>query len=112
MPKLPRVTVWNEYRHERMIGKPAEIYPDGLHAPIVAYLQGQGFSVRVATMDEPEHGLTETGAGADGCPRLVGSHGPPGGERRGRGPRASESAGRDGIRAPSLQPLLQDIQES
>ena len=42
-----------------MIGKPAEIYPDGLHAPIVAYLQGQGFLVRVATMDEPEHGLTE-----------------------------------------------------
>ena len=56
MHKLPRVTVWNEYRHERLKGKAAEIYPDGLHAPIVAYLEDQGHSVRAATMDEPNTG--------------------------------------------------------
>ncbi len=56
----PRVTVWNEFRHEQRSGeKPAEIYPQGLHAPIVEYLRQQGLAVRTATLDEPEHGLTE-----------------------------------------------------
>jgi trehalose utilization protein len=35
------------------------VYPDGLHAPIVRYLREQGMTVRAATLDEPEHGLTE-----------------------------------------------------
>ena len=59
MPDLPRVTVWNEYRHEREEEEIAAIYPRGMHAPIVDYLGGRGFPVRVATMDEPEHGLTD-----------------------------------------------------
>ena len=59
MPDLPRVTVWNEYRHEREEEEIAAIYPRGMHAPIVDYLRARGFPVRVATMDEPEHGLTD-----------------------------------------------------
>ncbi|MBE0689718.1 MAG: ThuA domain-containing protein, partial [Anaerolineae bacterium] len=54
------VTVWNEYRHERKPGKPAEIYPQGLHTPIAAYLREQGMDARTATLDEPEHGLTDS----------------------------------------------------
>ena len=54
-----QVTVWNEYRHEKSHEAVRKVYPDGLHAPIARYLQEQGLSVRVATLDEPEHGLTE-----------------------------------------------------
>jgi trehalose utilization protein len=54
-----RVTVWNEYRHEKMPGKPAALYPDGMHAPIAAHLRGQGLPVRVATLDDANHGLSD-----------------------------------------------------
>jgi len=51
--------VWNEYRHEREEEKVASIYPDGMHAPIAAHLEGARLTVQIATLDEPEHGLTE-----------------------------------------------------
>src|SRR4051812_28689765 len=57
-----RVTVWNEYRHERNEEhKASQIYPQGMHSPIAHYLgtePGVGH-VRVATLDEPEHGLSQ-----------------------------------------------------
>ena len=55
----PRVTIWNEYRHERQSEKIAQIYPDGMHAAIKAGLGEHGLEARTATLDEPEHGLTE-----------------------------------------------------
>ncbi len=55
-----RVTVWNEYRHEKKNEKIAQIYPQGMHGAIAGYLEKQpGLKVRTATLDEPEHGLTE-----------------------------------------------------
>jgi trehalose utilization protein len=54
-----RVTVWNEYRHERRSEQVAAIYPEGIHGTIAAALRKDGFSVRTATLDEPEHGLTQ-----------------------------------------------------
>ncbi len=55
-----RVTIWNEYRHERESETVASVYPDGLHAVIAAGLrEWPEFEVRTATLDEPEHGLTE-----------------------------------------------------
>lgn len=55
-----RVTVWNEFRHEKDVNHPAStIYPDGLHVPIARYLSEQGLEARTATLDEPEHGLTD-----------------------------------------------------
>jgi trehalose utilization protein len=55
-----RVTVWNEHRHERNARhKASQIYPDGMHAPIAAALREAGMETRVATLDDPEHGLTE-----------------------------------------------------
>jgi trehalose utilization protein len=54
-----RVTVWNEFRHERRDPRVAAIYPDGIHAPIAAALRAGGLAARTATLDEPEHGLSE-----------------------------------------------------
>ena len=59
MTSLPRVTVWNEFRQEREDEPVKAIYPDGMHAPIAKHLTDRGFPVRVATLDQPEHGLTE-----------------------------------------------------
>lgn len=59
MPSLPRVTVWNEYRHEKKDQKVQDIYPDGIHEAVAQPLRDEGLSVRTATLDEPEHGLTE-----------------------------------------------------
>jgi len=55
-----RVTVWNEFRHEKLNSKVAEIYPQGMHEAIAAYLRRDpDLRVSTATLDEPEHGLTE-----------------------------------------------------
>lgn len=54
-----RVTVWNEYRHEKRNERVAAIYPEGIHGTIAAALRTEGFTVRTATLDEPEHGLTQ-----------------------------------------------------
>lgn len=55
-----RVTVWNEFRHERIDPKVANIYPNGIHGAIAQYLRGlPEIEVRMATLDEPEHGLRD-----------------------------------------------------
>jgi trehalose utilization protein len=54
------VTVWNEYRHERESEQIAAVYPNGIHEAIAEHLRTVGdFNVRTATLDEPEHGLTD-----------------------------------------------------
>ena len=58
-----RIRVWNEFVHESrgdavVLGH----YPDGIHAVIAAGLEeslGDAVSVSTATLQEPEHGLTE-----------------------------------------------------
>lgn len=53
-----RVTVWNEYRHEKKNPKVAEIYPGGIHGAIATFLGEEAdITVHTATLDEPEHGL-------------------------------------------------------
>src|SRR5215813_1006361 len=54
-----RVTVWSEFRHEKTHEEVRKVYPDGMHMVIANALKEQGFTVRTATLDEPEHGLTE-----------------------------------------------------
>ncbi|GCE30653.1 trehalose utilization protein ThuA [Dictyobacter alpinus] len=54
-----RVTIWNEYRHERRSEEVAKIYPEGIHGTLAKVLADKGFTVRTATLDEPEHGLTD-----------------------------------------------------
>lgn len=53
-----RITVWNEYRHERQDEDVAAVYPNGLHVVIAEGLRESGFAnVRTATLDEPDNGL-------------------------------------------------------
>jgi len=54
------VVVWNEYLHEVEMEEVREIYPDGIHGAIKAYLdKNPALSVGTATLVEEEHGLTE-----------------------------------------------------
>ena len=58
-----RVTVWNEHIHERQDESVKRIYPDGMHGAITAGLRrelGEAASIHSATLEEPEHGLTES----------------------------------------------------
>ena len=54
-----KATVWNEYRHEKQNEEVAEIYPQGMHETIASFLREDDIEVRTATLDEPEHGLTD-----------------------------------------------------
>lgn len=59
MSATPRVTIWNEGRHEKTHAEVKAVYPDGMHTVIAAALRERGLKdVRTATLDEPEHGLT------------------------------------------------------
>jgi trehalose utilization protein len=54
-----RVTVWNEFIHERRDERVRRIYPDGIHVTLAEAIGRLAEAdVRTATLDEPEHGLT------------------------------------------------------
>ena len=58
--KKIRVTVWNEFYHERESEKIAAVYPKGIHNAIAEGLSESGlFEVRTATLGMPECGLSE-----------------------------------------------------
>jgi len=55
-----RVTVWNEYEHEKVNEQVTALYPNGQHVAIAEGIRKhEPFEVRTATLEEPEHGLTE-----------------------------------------------------
>lgn len=56
-----RVTIWNEGVHEKTNPKVEALYPDGLGRQIARHIEKvPGIaSVRVAELDDPEHGLTD-----------------------------------------------------
>ena len=57
-----RVTVWGENLHDQKHEKVKAVYPDGMHNAIAAGIRvhlGAGVTVSTATLDQPEHGLTE-----------------------------------------------------
>ncbi|RKD89213.1 ThuA domain-containing protein [Halopiger aswanensis] len=53
-----QITVWNENVHEQESEDVAERYPNGIHGAIADALEAEGRTVRTATLQEPEHGLT------------------------------------------------------
>lgn len=59
MSSTLRVTIWNEYQHEKTDPHVARIYPDGIHEAIAQHLRSTGLMVHTATLDQPEHGLTQ-----------------------------------------------------
>jgi trehalose utilization protein len=55
-----RVTVWNEFVHEKEHDAVRAVYPEGIHTVLARALEERGgVQVRTATLEEPEHGLTE-----------------------------------------------------
>jgi len=59
MKKKIRVTVWNEFRHEKNEDTVKKIYPKGIHTVIASHLNKQaGITARTAILDQPEHGLS------------------------------------------------------
>ncbi|UUO05111.1 ThuA domain-containing protein [Blastopirellula sp. J2-11] len=56
-----RITIWNEFVHEREDPVVGKLYPDGIHGAIAAALReklGDAAEVSTATQDQPEHGLS------------------------------------------------------
>ena len=61
-PQPLRVTVWNEFIHERQRDSVRAVYPHGIHTVIAEGLRqelGEQVEVRTATLEQAEHGLTE-----------------------------------------------------
>lgn len=57
-----RVTVWGENLHEQQHEAVQKVYPNGMHNAIADGLRellGQSAVVQTATLDQPEHGLTD-----------------------------------------------------
>ncbi len=53
-----RVTLWNEFLHEKTNPVVRELYPHGMHTTLAAALGAEGgFEIRTGTLEEPEHGL-------------------------------------------------------
>jgi trehalose utilization protein len=57
---MVRITVWGENVHERNEPAVRELYAEGMHETIAAALRGEDTAVRTATLDQPEHGLTQS----------------------------------------------------
>lgn len=54
-----RITVWNEFVHEKRDEEIRRVYPDGIHSVIADIFKNRdGYTVQTATLDEPAHGLT------------------------------------------------------
>lgn len=57
-----RVTIWNEFIHERSVPAVQQNYPQGIHRAIADALSarlGPAVEIATATFDQPEHGLAE-----------------------------------------------------
>ena len=60
MDRKIKVTVWNEFRHEKTLDGARDIYPDGIHACIKSFLDEAGCEVRLAALDDPDQGSART----------------------------------------------------
>ena len=57
-----RVTIWNEFVHERTSEAVSRIYPQGIHAVLAVALAkhlANAVVIHTATLDEAEHGLSD-----------------------------------------------------
>ncbi len=58
--KKIRVTVWNEYVHERELPEIQKVYPEGIHGCIRDFLTKEDdMDVICATLDQPHQGITK-----------------------------------------------------
>ncbi len=54
-----KVTVFNEFYHEKENPTCASIYPDGIHMTIARFLECEDITVRTVTLDDPDCGITK-----------------------------------------------------
>lgn len=55
-----RVTIWNEFRHEKSEEAIRQIYPNGIHAAVRDFLsKNDDMDVRIVSLDEPSQGLPD-----------------------------------------------------
>ncbi len=56
-----RVTIWNEYRHEKNDARAKELYPNGIHNFIKDHILSEcpDMEVRTVSLDDPEQGLSD-----------------------------------------------------
>lgn len=62
MPRPIRATIWNEFVHEKTSDVVQKIYPKGIHGAIAEGLReylGDGVKIRIATLEERDHGLSK-----------------------------------------------------
>ena len=61
--KKIKVTIWNEFLHERGEGKVADtirkFYPDGIHAYLKEALAADDLEIRAVSLDQPAQGLPD-----------------------------------------------------
>ncbi|MDD6799762.1 MAG: ThuA domain-containing protein [Firmicutes bacterium] len=54
-----KVTIWNEFRHEKEDAGVKAIYPDGIHGFIADFLRSDDIEVTLAALDDPDCGLPD-----------------------------------------------------
>lgn len=55
-----RVTVWNEFVHERELPEIRAVYPEGIHGCLRSFLEKeQDITVKCVTLDMPDQGITQ-----------------------------------------------------
>ena len=54
-----RVTIWNEYRHEKKSDAVRALYPDGIHGAVAEFLRADDVEITLATLDDPAQGLPD-----------------------------------------------------
>lgn len=57
--KKINVTIWNEFVHEQNNNAAKKMYPKGMHIVLAESLAAEDLHIRTATLQEPEHGLTQ-----------------------------------------------------
>jgi len=55
---MNKIVIWNENVHEQKSQEIRAVYPNGIHAQIAALLRNE-IPVETATLQDPEHGLSE-----------------------------------------------------
>lgn len=56
-----RVTIWNEFYHEKTHEKAMQVYPKGIHMALKEMLEtNDDLTIRTVTLDDPEYGLSQS----------------------------------------------------
>ena len=54
-----KVTIWNEFCHEKKREDVKAIYPEGIHTALARGLAADDLLIRTATLDDPEQGVSD-----------------------------------------------------